>query len=562
MNELGFFVSRTRIAYLCMEIALRPEVHTYSGGLGVLAGDTVRSCSDLGLPAVFVTLMSRAGYFRQVIGQDGEQQEHPDVWDPAAFARPLPAMVGVDVEDRRVWVQPWLYVHANPKGKDVPVLLLDTDLEQNDPQDRQLTHWLYGGDEVYRLKQEIVLGIGGVRALHALGFTIQTYHMNEGHAALLTVELLRRFRRNGSALLANGAEAARVRDLCIFTTHTPVDAGHDRFSYDLFRRVAGKIITVEELKIYAGAEKLDMTRLALNLSAYVNGVAHRHAETTRAMFPGYDIRAVTNGVHSETWAHPSFAALYEEHFPRWWHDPEMLVRADQLPDDAIWAAHQAGKADLCRLVRETAGTAFDSELPIIGFARRMTGYKRPHLLFSDVERLAEIAARHPFQVVMAGKAHPRDAGGKETIRKIHETIRLLLNTLPIAYIPNYNMTVAKTLVAGADVWLNTPLPPLEASGTSGMKSALNGGLNLSTLDGWWVEGCVDGVTGWSIGAPGTSGEEDADSLYERLAAEVLPLYYNDRARWIGMMKQAISKLASYFNSQRMMRRYATEAYIR
>jgi len=562
MNELGFFVSRTRIAYLCMEIALRPEVHTYSGGLGILAGDTVRSCSDLGLPAVFVTLVSRAGYFRQVIGQDGEQHEHPDVWDPAAFARPLPAMVGVDVEDRRVWVQPWLYVHTNSKGKDVPVLLLDTDLEQNDPQDRQLTHWLYGGDEVYRLKQEIVLGIGGVRALHALGFTIETYHMNEGHAALLTVELLRRFRRNGSAPLANGAEAARVRDLCIFTTHTPVDAGHDRFSYDLFRRVAGKIITIEELKIHAGAEKLDMTRLALNLSAYVNGVAHRHAETTRAMFPGYDIRAVTNGVHSETWAHPSFAALYEEHFPRWWHDPEMLVRADQLPDDEIWAAHQSAKSDLCRLVRETAGTAFDPEVPIIGFARRMTGYKRPHLLFSDVERLAGIAARHPFQLVMAGKAHPRDAGGKETIRKIHETIHLLSNTLPIAFIPNYNMTVAKTLVAGADVWLNTPLPPLEASGTSGMKSALNGGLNLSTLDGWWVEGCVDGVTGWSIGAPGTSGEQDADSLYERLAAEVLPLYYNDRARWIGMMKQAISKLASYFNSQRMMRRYATEAYIR
>lgn len=564
MNEFGFIVTRTRIAYLCMEIALRPEIHTYSGGLGVLAGDTVRSCSDLGLPTVFVTLMSRAGYFRQEITPEGEQREHPDYWDPAAFARPLPAMVGVDIEGRTVWVQPWLYVHANPKGQDVPVLLLDTDLEQNAEPDRQLTHFLYGGDEIYRLKQEIVLGIGGLRALEALGFEIETYHMNEGHAALLTVELLRRFRRNDTAPLANGngTDSARVRDLCIFTTHTPVDAGHDRFSYDLFRHVAGKIIPVEELQAYAGAEKLDMTRLALNLSAYVNGVAYRHAETTRAMFPGYDIRAITNGIHSETWVHPAFAALFEEHFPLWWHDPEMLMRADQLPDEAIWSAHAAGKADLCRVVRDAVGAKFDPQLPIIGFARRMTGYKRPSLLFSDVERLVAIAERHPFQVVMAGKAHPRDASGKEMIRKIHETIKALAGKLPIAFIPNYNMTVAKALVGGADVWLNTPLPPFEASGTSGMKSALNGGLNLSTLDGWWVEGCIDGVTGWSIGGDGKPGEGDAESLYARLESDVLPLYAADRARWIAMMKQAIGKLASYFNSQRMMRRYATEAYIR
>jgi starch phosphorylase len=563
MIELGAFVARTRIAYFCMEIALRPEIHTYSGGLGILAGDTVRSCSDIGLPVVFVTLVSRAGYFRQEISAEGEQREHPDYWDPAAFARPLPAMVGVDIENRCVWVRPWLYVHANPKGVPIPVLLLDTDLEQNDPQDRQLTHWLYGGDEVYRLKQEVVLGIGGMRALEALGFSLHTFHMNEGHAALLTVELLRRFHRadTGPPVLGNGMDAARVRNLCIFTTHTPVDAGHDRFSYDLFRQVAGRIFPVEELRTFAGADRLDMTRLALNLSAYVNGVARRHAETTRAMFPGYDIRAITNGVHSETWVHPALAELYEANFPRWWHDPEMLVRADQLPDDAVWSAHEAAKAELCALVRESAGIEFDPEVPIFGFARRMTGYKRPNLLFKDFERLRALAERRRFQVVMAGKAHPRDQSGKEMIRQIHEMGRQLSNKVPIAFIPNYNMAVAKTLVAGADVWLNTPLPPLEASGTSGMKAALNGVLNLSTLDGWWVEGCIDGVTGWAIGGP-DGGQDDADSLYERLDREVLPLYYEDRARWIAMMKQAISKLASYFNSQRMMRRYASEAYIR
>ncbi|MDZ4783920.1 MAG: alpha-glucan family phosphorylase [Planctomycetia bacterium] len=563
MNELGYFVSRTRIAYFCMEIALRPEMHTYSGGLGILAGDTVRSCSDLGLPVVFVTLVSKQGYFRQEIDPEGRQLEHPDTWDPATWARPLPAMVGVDIEDRCVWIRPWLYIHAGPLGEQIPVLLLDTDLDQNAPQDRELTNCLYGGDEVYRLKQEVILGIGGVRILDALGFILHTYHLNEGHAALLTIELMRRFRRAGASPVGdqNGLVFASVRDLCIFTTHTPVDAGHDRFGYDLFQSIAGKIISVDDLRMFAGSDRLDMTRLALNLCGYVNGVARRHAETARVMFPGYDIQAITNGIHSETWVHPRFSELFETNFPRWWHDPEMLVRADQLSDDAIWSSHLAGKTDLCDLVRDTTGTIFDPELPIIGFARRMTGYKRPNLLFTDKERLLSIAARHPFQIVLAGKAHPRDVGGKEMIREIHRVSAELSDRIPIAFIPNYTMATAKALIAGADVWLNTPQPPLEASGTSGMKAALNGVLNLSTLDGWWIEGCIDGVTGWSIDAQGKS-ESDAEALYRKIEDVVLPLFYDDRARWIWMMKQAISKLASYFNSQRMMRRYASEAYIR
>lgn len=562
MIELGRFVSRTRIAYFCMEIALRPEMHTYSGGLGILAGDTVRSCSDLGMPVVFVTLVSRAGYFRQEIDSEGRQIERPDEWDPAQWARPLPAMVGVDIEDRCVWVRPWLYVHKGRNGAEIPVLLLDTDIDQNAPIDRELTNCLYGGDEVYRLKQEVILGIGGVRILAALGFQLDTYHLNEGHAALLAVELLRRFRRNDTHPIgtAGSSNAARVRDLCIFTTHTPVDAGHDRFSYDLFRRIAGGIISIDELRLYAGAERLDMTRLALNLSAYVNGVARRHAETTRAMFPGYDIQAITNGIHSETWVHPAFAALFEESFSRWWHDPEMLVRADQLADDAVWNAHLGAKGDLCALVRERTGVNFNAERPIIGIARRMTGYKRPNLLFSDIERLLDISKRHPFQIVVAGKSHPRDAGGKSLIQEIHRVGRELGERLPIAFLPNYDMAVAKVLVGGSDVWLNTPQPPLEASGTSGMKAALNGVLNLSTLDGWWIEGCIDSVTGWAIDA--RTNEDDAGALYRRISDDVLRLYDTDRGRWIWMMKQSISKIASYFNSQRMMRRYASEAYIR
>ena len=559
MNELGAFLPQTNIAYFTMELALRVEVHTYSGGLGVLAGDTVRSCADLELPVVFVSPISRAGYFRQEIDPEGRQIEHPDPWDVERWAQPLAAMIGVKIEDRDVWVRPWLYVHKSEAGYAVPVLLLDTDLEQNDPRDRHLTHYLYGGDIEYRLKQELLLGIGGVRVLEALSFNIGTYHLNEGHAAFATVELLKRFprRRRQNDKAEWSYDADRVRDLCVFTTHTPVEAGHDRFSYDVVARVGSDLLPIEALKVFGGAAQLNMTRLALNLSGFVNGVAQRHAITAREMFPGFDVHAVTNGVHVGMWAHPAFAALYRQHYPQWNHEPEVLVRADHLPDSDVWAAHTRAKTDLCNFVRDHTGVEMKPDVPIIGFARRMTGYKRPDLLFGDLERLARIAEKHPFQLVFSGKAHPADAAGKESLYMIHQAMRDLRGRLPIAFLQNYDMSVAQVLVGGADVWLNNPLPPLEASGTSGMKAAVNGGLNLSVLDGWWVEGCIEGVTGWAI-----EDATDAAPLYDKLERVVLPLYYDNQAHWIWMMKQAISKIACYFNSHRMMRRYAAEAYLR
>ncbi|MGZ8210851.1 MAG: alpha-glucan family phosphorylase [Burkholderiales bacterium] len=559
MNELGAFLPQTNIAYFTMEVALRVEVHTYAGGLGVLAGDTVRSCADLELPIIFVSLLSRAGYFRQDIDAEGRQVEHPDPWQPERWAQPLAAMIGVQIEDRDVWVRPWLYVHKSEAGYAVPVLLLDTDLEQNDERDRDLTHYLYGGTQEYRLKQELLLGVGGVRMLEALGFAIGTYHLNEGHAAFATVELLKRFprRRRQTDKAEWSYDADRVRDLCVFTTHTPVEAGHDRFAYELVTRLGTDLLPLEALKVFGGPERLNMTRIALNLSGYVNGVAQRHAITAREMFPGFDVRAVTNGVHVGTWAHPAFVALYQAHYPQWMHEPEVLVRADQLPDADLWSAHEKAKSDLCRLVREHAGVELDVNLPVIGFARRMTGYKRPDLLFTDLQRLAAIAEKYPFQLVFSGKAHPADSAGKEGLHAIHRAMRQLEGRIPVVFLRNYDMSIAQVLVAGADVWLNTPLPPLEASGTSGMKAAVNGILNLSMLDGWWVEGCIEGVTGWSID-DGT----DARALYDKLEHIVLPLYYENRTQWIWMMKQAVSKIACYFNSHRMMRRYAAEAYLR
>lgn len=564
-NMLIEFTQQPRIAYFSMEIALRSEIPTYSGGLGVLAGDTLRSAADLELPLVAVSLVSRAGYFRQVIDPQGRQAELPDPWDPSLFAIPLGAKIAIEIEGREVWIRGWLYVLRGYLNGRTPVILLDTDLEENGKEDREITHYLYWGDAAYRLKQEMVLGIGGVRMLHALAFEIRKYHLNEGHSALLCLELLRRSThpKNGVGAGESSYDISRVQELCNFTTHTPIDAGHDRFSYDLVERVLGDFIDRSTLTSLASQETLNMTRLALNLSGHINGVAQRHAAVSRKMYPGYHVDAVTNGVHPFTWTHPAFAALYDRSMPGWCHGTGILVRADQIPDAEIWNAHLQGKSQLIDTVRSLTGVRLNPEIPILGFARRMTGYKRPDLLFSDLDRLRAIAQRRPFQIVLAGKAHPRDEGGKRLIETLHAHMQTLAAEIPIAYLPNYNMETALAMVAGCDLWLNTPLRPLEASGTSGMKAAFNGVPSLSVLDGWWIEGCIEGVTGWAIGdASESANGADAASLYLKLEQVVLPLYDEDRTGWIAVMKGAICKNASYFNSHRMMRRYATEAYLR
>ena len=566
MSQLDEFVREPRIAYFSMEIALRNEIPTYSGGLGVLAGDTVRTAADLELPLVSVTLVSRAGYFRQELDANGRQTEHADPWQPDKWASPLGAKIAVQIDGRSVWISSWLYVLQGHMGGRQPVILLDTDLDENNALDREITHFLYGGDEAYRLKQEIVLGIGGVRMLRALGFKVIHYHMNEGHSALLALELLTE-RAYAAEDLRPGElpyDIPEARDLCSFTTHTPVEAGHDRFSYELVQSLVGDFSDLATLRHLAGQDRLNMTRLALNLSEFVNGVAKRHAEISQRMFPGYHVHAVTNGVHPATWTSRGFFKLYDSYLPGWCHEPELLLRADEaIPDEAIWQAHLEAKASLLELVKTRCGIQFDPDVPILGFARRMTAYKRADLMFSDRSRLKAIAKQFPFQIVLAGKAHPRDGGGKQLIESLHGFMRELAPDIRIAYLPNYDMEIALSMVAGSDVWLNTPLRPMEASGTSGMKAAFNGVPQLSVLDGWWIEGCIEGVTGWAIGDSGESDDGgDAASLYGQLEHAVLPTYHRNRAAWLRIMKGAITKNASMFNSHRMMRRYAAEAYLR
>jgi starch phosphorylase len=562
-DSLRTFLTQRRIGYFSMEIALRSEIPTYSGGLGVLAGDTLRSAADLRIPLVAVSLVSRDGYFRQSFDASGRQVEHPDPWHPEAFAEPLPAKVSVTIDGRAVWIGGWLFVVEGLSGGRQPVVLLDTDLPENDPRDRPITHYLYGGDQAYRLSQEIVLGIGGVRMLEALGFRIDAYHLNEGHSALLALQLLRRAEYDDDALRPGESryDIPAVRAQCHFTTHTPVEAGHDRFDYDLVRRLLGDFIDPATLRSLAGRDELNTTRLALNLSEHVNGVAARHAETARALYPGYRVTAITNGVHPQSWTSAAFAKLYDERVPGWRLEPELLMRAEAcLGDEDVWRCHVAAKHALLARVRTQCGVELDPDVPLIGYARRMTQYKRPELFFTDLQRLQSINARQPFQAVFAGKAHPRDASGKAAIENLHGWMRELAPAIKIAYLPDYTMATALDLVSGADIWLNTPQPPLEASGTSGMKAALNGVPNFSVLDGWWVEGHIEGITGWAIGngAP-ADGDGDARSLYTKLEHTVLPLFRR-REGWVALMKSAISRNAALFHSHRMMRRYAADAY--
>lgn len=570
MSILSEYIKEPKIAYFTMEIGLSDDMHTYSGGLGVLAGDTVRSAADLNIPFVAITLISRKGYFNQELDKNGHQTELPAIWEPSRYMTTLPESVSIRLEGRTVYIRAWVYFVESLRNGKVPVLFLDTDLPENSDKDREITDYLYGGDEAYRMKQEAVLGIGGVRMLRKLGFNIKKYHMNEGHAAFLTLELLHEYKRDIEAVWDETHiwDVDTVKEFCVFTTHTPVEAGHDRFSYELYSRILGDYFPENVLRRLAGEECLNMTLLALNLSKYINGVAKRHGEVSKGMFPGYQINAITNGVHSYTWTSEGFKRLYDKYLPGWANEPEIFVRIGIIPDEELWDAHMDAKKKLIDYVNSVTDAGMDYDTLTIGFARRATSYKRADLLFYDIERLERIGSGR-LQIVYAGKAHPKDIEGKLMIERIYSVIQRLKGKIRIAFLKNYNMDIALKLVSGVDVWLNTPLRPYEASGTSGMKAAHNGVLNFSVLDGWWIEGHIEGYTGWSIGpAPNEQVSKDdinridAEDLYYKLENLIIPTFYNDRKRWIRMMQNAIGKNAYYFNTHRMMRRYVTEAYIR
>jgi len=559
-----------QIAYFSMEIALAPDIPTYSGGLGMLAGDHLRSAADLEVPLVGLTLLHRQGYFRQRLDANGRQHEEPCPWNVARYVRELPARAEVRIEGRRVAIRAWQYDVPGPASFVVPVLLLDTDLPENSEWDRHLTDHLYGGDNYYRFCQEVVLGIGGVRMLRALGFdAVRRYHMNEGHAALLGLELLDMSAVRAGRSRFSHDDVEQVRAQCVFTTHTPVPAGHDKFPLELVGRVLGRHDFGEHREVFCCDGILNLTYLALNLSHYHNGVARQHGEVSQRMFPRYTIDAITNGVHAATWTSEPFQKLFDRYLPDWRRDYFALRNALRIPRAEVRAAHREAKERLFAHVRQVCGIALDPELLTLGFGRRAATYKRADLLFHDISRLKVIGKKcGGLQIVYAGKAHPADQPGKDLIARIVGLRAALRPEVEVVYLENYDMMLGRLLTAGVDVWLNTPAPPQEASGTSGMKAALNGVPSLSVLDGWWVEGHVEAVTGWAIGQPWAAapngeahdGNHDGASLYQKLEEQIVPWFCRRHNAFTDVMRHAIALNGSFFNTQRMVEQYVRKAY--
>ena len=554
-------LSLRSIAYFSMEIALSPALPTYSGGLGMLAGDTLRSAADTAAPMVAVSLAHRRGYFRQKLDASGQQTESDVPWSPETTLAPASSTIRLNLQDRDIQVRAWRFDVVGVAGHIIPVFLLDTDIEGNNSFDRTLTDHLYGGDTYYRLCQEAVLGLAGSMLLHAMGCMPQVYHMNEGHAALLTLALLQQRLDGGALAAATDEDAEAVKRQCVFTTHTPVPAGHDMFGMDQARAILGpeRCSTIERFGcLHNGL--LNMTYLALRFARYVNGVAMQHGKVSQEMFPEYTIHSITNGVHAATWTSHCLQDLLDKEIPMWRYDNQYFRSVYGIESAKISNCHHQGKQRLFKLVKERTGHQFDPKVLTLGFARRVATYKRASLLLNDPKRLLKIARKiGGLQILYAGKAHPADNAGKGLIKDVVETAEKLdSNALRILYLENYDWELGAQLTQGVDVWINTPRRPYEASGTSGMKAALNGVPSLSILDGWWIEGCAEDVTGWAIDDADSEAAE-AQSLYDKLENSIAPLYQRPNA-WARMQQSCIAMNGTFFNTHRMLAQYFGNAY--
>ncbi len=620
MEEKGWYQSthpeqaKLQVAYFSAEFGIHESLPIYAGGLGVLAGDHLKSASEIGLPLAGVGLLYREGYFQQYLSADGWQQEVYGELDfynlpiePMRFDDGSPVQVRVDLPDNAVFAKVW-----KAQAGRIPLYLLDTNLPENAPADRDITARLYGGGTDMRIRQEIVLGIGGVRALEALNLKPNIFHMNEGHSAFLALERIRKLLETGGMSFDEARQQVMATN--VFTTHTPVPAGIDMFSPDLvlkyFKAYIPSLKLSEEGFLALGREDVtnpkqgfSMAVLAIRLADSVNAVSKLHGEVSRRMWhnlwprtpiPEVPIGHITNGIHVRSWLSPDMLFVLDRYLgSRWAENPadqSVWEGVGQIPDEELWRAHERGRERLVAWARQTlreqlvarggayddilhADQVLDPEALTLGFARRFATYKRGTLLLRDPDRLKALLndPKRPVQIIYAGKAHPADQEGKELIRAIIHFTNDPAIRRRIVFLENYDINIARRLVQGVDVWLNTPRRPYEASGTSGMKAAANGVLNCSILDGWWVEGYSPEV-GWAIGRgesysdPNRQDQIESQSLYDLLEKQIVPLFYERKADniprdWIGRMKLSMQRLVPVFNTNRMVREYAEKYYV-
>lgn len=540
--------TKCTVAYFSLEMMLESDIPTYAGGLGVLAADILRSCADKSISAIGVSIVYSGDVFSQSIHDDGTQTFTKQEWQKLDQLTKLPNIVEIKIAGEKVMVGCWRYDITGLSGYTVPVYLLDTNLIGNPSWIRDITKSLYGSGD-YRICQELTLAFGGIAMLHSLGIKeIKTYHLNEGHCAFVPLALMPE----------HNYQDEDVKKLCVFTTHTPIPEGHDHFSYEHAYHFAGDYLPWHIKKI-AGDNELSMSRLALNLSRQHFAVSRLHRDTTQKMFPEFKIDYVTNGVHHRNWVHNHFQDLYNKYLPDWLDNPTLLSSSFNIPSSDLWAAHIECKNKLINYVNRhllADHPPFDTDALTISLARRPVAYKRPLLIYRDLERLARIGQGR-LQIIQCGKSHFEDNVSQEFVRKIIEASHSLKDKIKICYLENYSPKIARMLVSGSEVWLNTPQKPLEASGTSGMKAAMNGVLNFSVPDGWWIEGFEKfPLSGWNIGNQKSPSDDefDSNSLYTTLESEIIPLYYNHRPEWIGRMFNAI-KLGSYFSTHRVIEEY-------
>ena len=538
------------VGYFTAEIGLWSDLSTYSGGLGVLAGDHVKSAADAEIPLVGVTLLYREGYSRQHLDSDGIQSETYPVLDPSEFLELTDITIQLPLDNQTMYARVWCANVVGQTGHKVPVYFLDTTHELNSQYHQEIGQRLYGGNDDTRIRQEYLLGVGGVQLFDYLQIELNGIHLNEGHCTFAMLELLSR-----------GWSREQLTEKSLFTTHTPVPAGHDRFEWSLVKEIMGDKLPddAQELVRNAGdsegGNRCSMSHLAVALSTSVNAVSILNAEVAQTMFSEKKIIPITNGVHHPTWTSSTMTKLFDEHLPEWKANPNQLKEAQKIPTEALKQARNENRKHLRDLVRNETGVEFEEHRLTIGFARRFATYKRANLVFHDLEKLREIGAGR-IQFVFSGKAHPKDEGGKQLIRDIFASAKTVEEEIPVAFLENYSMATGLAMTSGVDIWLNNPIRPLEASGTSGMKAAMNGVPNCSILDGWWPEACKHGINGWAIGnaEDDRNDPRDAANIYSTLQNDVLPSWERKDETWANIMRESIASSAG-FTGRRMIEDY-------